>query len=183
MSSLRNKKGQLGNLAPAIMALIFAGILLVMGIVMSQSIVDTVDDVLVTVNNETFSTVDNNTGEFTTANTTCNFKGFSVVAAYNASNGWLIPSTNYTATGSSGNLVSTETTCTGVDGGESDFACGWDWNVTYTYYWGDEACVQGNESVVGLGTFADFWEIIVLAIVISLVIGLLLVVFGGRKSR
>ena len=46
-----------------------------------------------------------------------------------------------------------------------------------------EAYTAANLTVVGLGTFADFWEIIVLAIVITVVIGLLLVVFGGRRGR
>ena len=48
---------------------------------------------------------------------------------------------------------------------------------------GTEAYSAANETIVGLGTFADFWEIIVLAIVITVVIGLLLVVFGGRGRR
>jgi len=48
---------------------------------------------------------------------------------------------------------------------------------------GTEAYVAANKTIVGLGTFADFWEIIVLAIVITVVIGLLLVVFGGRGRR
>lgn len=48
---------------------------------------------------------------------------------------------------------------------------------------GTEAFAAANLTVVGLGTFADFWEIIVLAIVITVVIGLLLVVFGGRGKR
>ena len=48
---------------------------------------------------------------------------------------------------------------------------------------GTEAYIAANDTLVGLGTFADFWEIIVLAIVIPVVIGLLLVVFGGRSKR
>lgn len=48
---------------------------------------------------------------------------------------------------------------------------------------GTEAYDAANETLVGLGTFADFWEIIVLAIVITVVIGLLLVVFGGGARR
>jgi len=48
---------------------------------------------------------------------------------------------------------------------------------------GTEAYNAANLTIVGLGTFADFWEIIVLAIVITVVIGLLLVVFGGRGRR
>jgi len=45
---------------------------------------------------------------------------------------------------------------------------------------GTEAYDAANLTVVGLGTFADFWEIIVLAIITTVVIGLLLAVFGGR---
>ena len=40
-----------------------------------------------------------------------------------------------------------------------------------------------NDTLVGMTAFSDFWEIIVLAIVISVVIGLLLVVFGGSRQR
>jgi len=48
---------------------------------------------------------------------------------------------------------------------------------------GTDAYEAANKTLVGLGTFADFWEIIVLAIVITVVIGLLLVVFGGSRGR
>lgn len=88
----KNKRGQVNNLAPAILSLVFAGIVLVFGLVMSQELRDT----------QTAST---------------------------------------------------------------------------------EAYTAANLTVHGLGTFADFWEIIVLAIVITVVIGLLLVVFGGRSRR
>ena len=46
-----------------------------------------------------------------------------------------------------------------------------------------DAYIAANDTIVGLATFADFWEIIVLAVVISVVIGLLLVVFGGGSKR
>ncbi len=88
----KNKKGQVQTLAPAILSLVFAGIVLVFGLVMSQELRDTQDA-------------------------------------------------------------------------------------------GSEAYNAANLTVVGLGTFADFWEIIVLAIVITVVIGLLLIVFGGRGRR
>ena len=49
---------------------------------------------------------------------------------------------------------------------------------------GTTAWTAANDTVAGLGTFADFWEIIVLAVVITVVIGLLLLVFGGgRRAR
>jgi len=48
---------------------------------------------------------------------------------------------------------------------------------------GTEAYTAANNTIIGLGTFADFWEIIVLAVVITVVIGLLLLVFGGGRAR
>lgn len=45
---------------------------------------------------------------------------------------------------------------------------------------GSVAYLAANKTVAGLGTFADFWSIIVLAVVIAVVIGLLLVVFSAR---
>ena len=48
---------------------------------------------------------------------------------------------------------------------------------------GTESYDAANQTVYGLGTFADFWEIIVLAIVIAVVIGLLLVIFRGAGRR
>ena len=103
-SLLKDRKGQINSLAPAVLALVFAGIVLVFGVVMSQELRDT------------------------------------------------------QLTGAA-NCNSTHTS-----------AC-------------SEAYSASNLTVVGLGTFADFWEIIVLAIVITVVIGLLLVIFGGRRQR
>ena len=92
MRSILNKKGQIQTIAPAILALVFAAVVLVFGLIISQELRDT------------------------------------------------------------------QTPAT-------------------------EAYIAANTTIVGLGTFADFWEIIVLAIVITVVIGLLLVVFGGQSRR
>jgi hypothetical protein len=52
---------------------------------------------------------------------------------------------------------------------------------------GTEAYSAANKTVVGLGTFGDFWTIIVLAIVAAVVIGIVLGAFGGigtgRRGR
>lgn len=101
----KSKKGQLGALAPAIMTLVFAAILLTIGLVINQEIRDT--------------TVDGSAGCNSTDVSSCG-------AAYDAA----------------------------------------------------------NTTLAGLGTFADFWTIIVLAIVAVVVIGVLLAVFGsGKTSR
>jgi len=48
---------------------------------------------------------------------------------------------------------------------------------------GTEAYEAGNETIVGMGKFADYWDLIVLAIVITVVISLLLVVFSLRNVK
>ena len=48
---------------------------------------------------------------------------------------------------------------------------------------GTDAYTSANDTLVGLATFSDFWEIIVLAVVITAVIGLLLLVFSGRRAK
>ena len=99
-----SKKGQVQSIAPAVLALVFAAVILVFGLVINQALIDT--------------------------------------------------------------QISGAAGCNSSDTND----CG-------------PAYDAGNKTLVGLGTFADFWEIIVLAIVITVVIGLLLVVFGGRRSR
>ena len=88
----KNKKGQLGSLAPAILGLVFAAIVLVFGLVISQELRDTQEA-------------------------------------------------------------------------------------------GSDAYQAANETLVGLASFSDFWTIIVLAVVITIVIGLLIAVFGGLGGQ
>ena len=178
-----NKRGQLGGLAPAIIGLTLAAVILVLGLVVTQEMTNTVDDVSFSVANESVTAVSNTTASTIGTASRCNFNGFSVTQAINTSNEAVITSNNYTVDASAGTIISTEELCTGVLGGTSDFYCGWDWNVSYTANWGDQACQSSNSTVVGLGSFADFWSIIVLAIVIAIVLGILLAVFGGRRTR
>ena len=180
----KSRKGQLNGFSAAILALVFAALVLVMGIILQQGITDTASsNEVVTIVNETVTGITNATAVAVGASGNCNFNSFAVVTAINTSNEFLLPAINYTIDGDAGTIVSTETTCLGVNDGDSDFTCSYDLDVTYTYKWGGEACDAGNKTIAGLGTFADFWEIIVLAIVIGIVIGLLLIVFGGRRER
>ena len=54
------------------------------------------------------------------------------------------------------------------------------WNQTTA---GTEAYIAGNETIYGMSKFGDYWDLIVLAIVISVVISLLLVVFSLRQVK
>lgn len=46
---------------------------------------------------------------------------------------------------------------------------------------GSTAWTAANDTITGLASFSDFWEIIVLAVVIAVVIGLLISVFSARQ--
>ena len=48
---------------------------------------------------------------------------------------------------------------------------------------GTEAYEAGNETIVGMGKFADYWDLIVLSIIITVIISLLLVVFSLRRVQ
>ncbi len=171
-----NKKGQVQVLAPAILALVFAAIVLVFGIIMAQELRDTqVGQVSYAVTNESFN-FGNETGYATISkwDATRGFGAWNATLIMNATTlESLTEGTQYeiyAANGTVRNLT-------------NDYLVNYGNLATYTYSDGGEAFQGGNKTVLGLGTFADFWEIIVLAIVITIVIGLLLVIFGGRQVR
>ena len=169
---LGKKKGQVGGLAPAILALVFAGVVLVFGIVMSQGITDSQDGTQTgnVTSNETLvlGTTTGITTEIVSSNQ-CGYKSWSPTLVLNwTGNETLAATTDYTVN---------------ANGSLSNVTWATEYRVVYTYTWGGEACKAGNLTVVGLGSFADFWEIIILAIVITVVIGLLLVIFGGKSRR
>jgi len=169
-----NNKGQVQTLTPAILALVFAAIVLVFGLVMTQSLTDTRDGtVAATAANETLALFAGTANQSVAAASLCGFGTITPasVIIYNATGDLLIATGNYSIN-SAGSIVNSTATHT-------DYP----WLISYPYTWGDEACSAGESTTTGLGTFADFWELIVLAIVITIVIGLLLIVFGGRKSR
>lgn len=197
-----DKKGQVSNLAPAILALVFAGILLVFGVVIVQSLRDSdVIRVTKTITNESQSSDAGGTYGIAYINETSNytlvtevadktgcFSITEVLGDYNQSNGTGLMTNlpaGYNTTIDAGNysiVASTGEVSSNVSATASIYNFS---NVTisYTYCDGDEAYLGANDTLTGLGTFTDFWEIIVLAVVISLVMGLLLVAFGGRKPR
>ena len=174
------KKGQLQSLSPAILALVFAAIILVFGLIITQELTSTADDSARTVRNETLSGVLNETPQALGANSLCNVNLCTGVRVTNATTGpgvdAILGAGNYSITNNDTCYIAYLGT------GDTDFNNS-AWNVTYTHNWGGQACIAGNKTVVGMGTFADFWQIIVLAVVISVVIGLLLIVFGGSAQR
>lgn len=172
---MMNRKGNLQIIVPAILTLVLAATILVFGLIITQELRDTdaLTSQLQTVTNETGAYI-NDTNPYVLAGATASgFNSVSISAARggtNASNPVeAIESANFTVNAVSGEITNTTSeTYVNVE-------------LDYTYQQGGIAFVAANDTIVGLGTFADFWEIIVLAVIITVIIGLLLVVFTGRR--
>ena len=177
-SVIKSKKGQVSALPVNITFLMIGAVILTLGIIITAEMRDS--DVVAKgqsgyVVNETLSTV-NDKGDTLTA-ATAPAAYCTITTVTNRTSGTVIPSTNYSQ------ATNNNTHCTLVftDGTATNFNNS-DWNVTYTYTFGDTAYVQANASIQGMGTFADFWIVIVLAIVAAIVIGIILGGFG-KKAR
>jgi len=180
LSESLSKKGQLGGLGTGIITLVIAAVFLILGLIVLQELRDT--DVIRTsqsssVINETHATVNSLTKVVLGGTASPGANSFIVSLVINSTNMAVIPASNYTIDSTAGTIIySSAGNTMGYNGSR--------WNVTYSYKHGDSAFSSANTTLVGLGSFSDFWTIIVLAIVISIVIGLLLAVFGGsRKQR
>ncbi len=170
---MRYRKGQVNTLAPSILALVFAAIVLIFGIIMAQELTNTTagNDLGTISVNESITI--SNAGESTavSGSKSCGFTSWNPTQVLNATPDVMTEGGNFTVNAGNGTLFNLTSSGTA-------------WKVVYTYNHGGESCDAGNLTVVGLGTFGDFWVIIVLAIVITIVIGLLLVIFGtGGRQR
>jgi len=166
-----SKRGQLSGLPNSVIVLVIAAIFLVMGVIILGGIQETdivAKSLSTSVANETVTP----TGVAVSLNGASACKSVCTLGLINNdTNDIIITAGNYT-------FVNADCTIVNLT---SEFPNAW--NVTYSYTSGGEACDSANLTVGGLASFADFWEIIVLAVVITIVIGLLLVVFGGRRVR
>lgn len=171
------KKGQISTsmLVPGIMALVVAGFLLVMGLIMlDELLTDVADDAATTVN-ETITTIIE-AGEYVADRGYCGFNNFAVSQAINESSGTFISSGNYTTgNGRQGIIYFT---------GDDPTFNNTNWNITYTYtYGGTEACLGANATIEGMGKFGDYIDLLVLGIVISIILGLILWGFARKTLR
>lgn len=182
MRNLSCKKGQVSGLGMSTMFIVIAGVFLILGLVVLQNLRDT--DIISKVNsgsvtNDTITAVSTTAKTLTTCASVTGGNNPTITVVANASKGEqetvgeVVAAGNYTVDEYCGFAI--------VSGSEYDGAT---LNVTYTYYYGDVTTwTDTNETLAGLGNFSDFWEIIVLAVVISLVMGLLLIAFGSRARR
>lgn len=167
-----NKKAQALSLAGMpliIITLILAAFILVLGLQIQNGLSASVDNLIGTVVNES-SSLTNTPNALDESLTAPGFNNPSITIIYNGTNGAIvIPAANYTLTGNS-LTNATATSYSSV-------------LVSYTYNYGGESFIASNQSMFSIASFADYWSMIVLAIVIALVIGLLLVIFNTRRTK
>jgi len=170
---MENKRGNVDLVMAGVFTLVLAGFLFVMGLIMMDELYIDTADTSVTVVNETLTTV-TETGEIVSASSACAFHNFAAVIVTNATGGETIESANYTTTDRTGTVTAVS----------ADIYNNTDWNITYTYEFGNSsACSSVNETLGGQGRFADYIDLIVLAIVIAAIISLLAVVLSIKRVK
>lgn len=171
---MRGKKGNLQLLTTGVTVLVMGAFVFIMGLIILDNLYISNTVTAGTITNEHLTSVDD-AGEYTTSRTACGFHGLAITTATNKSEGDAIASGNYSVNSRTGLI-----TFVGGDGNYN----GTDWTINATYtYGGDEVCEATNETITGMGKLADYYDLIVLAIVIALIISLLLVVFSMRRVK
>lgn len=168
------KKGQAVNLVGAgVFTIVFAGILFIMGMIMLNQLYYDQSSTAGSVNNETATAMTTAEKAFTKRGE-CGFDGVSIKYVTNKTGGEIVSAGNYTL----GQLGYWKLTA----GGAADKYNNYDLNVSYTYtYSTSEACKATNKSIEGVGKFADYLDLIVLAIVIAVVIALVIGAVAIRR--
>lgn len=177
-----NRKAQqgVGGLSGAVVALGVAAIILVLMLVILQEVRDTPivtsSESSGTINNETTPTVVNDTafsGQFTTA--AGGFSSGCTVTGVTLENRTeIIDPANFTVSGCTITSLIADVVNSSSRGSNNSI-----WNITYSFTSGGEVFKSANETIVGLGTFGDFWTIIVLAVIAGVVIAIIFGAFGG----
>jgi hypothetical protein len=172
MEAISKKKGVgLGDLYPAVLAIVILGILLGVGIYTMTQTALSISTTSFTVGNETLTPV--NAGTAVSTADDCGFQTFAITTVTNATSGAIIQSGNYTAhtNGKVANL-------TGYYPGT--------WNVTYSYVGAPTAtggaCSALTTSATGIGTFAGWIAVIVVVLAAAIVLGIVINSFGGKNS-
>lgn len=152
-----------------------ATFLFVMALIMLDELYINTADSTGTTNNETLDSVSGDTVQYVDNSNACGFHGFAVTEVYNNTAAVLIDSGNYTINARLGTIKFS---------GDDQTYNGTEWNVTYTYFYGaGEACQASNETYVGYGKFGDYIDLIVLAIIITVVLSLVIGVIAMNKVR
>ncbi len=171
---LEKKKGIALNQAfGAVLTLVLVATLVIIGIVIFVSLSASFAGVrAVTIDNETLVTV-TEVGVPVSNASNCQFGGFSLSIATLSANGTVIPAASIATTAAG--LIS-------FDGGAVTNN-NTNWNVSYAFTWGTEACTASDNMIAQFATYPVLVGLVGTIIFLGLVIGVLVSSFVfGRKS-
>jgi hypothetical protein len=172
---LSNKKAQALNMVVlAALTVVIGGIMLVFGLEMLDSLLTETGG---KVSNNTWNEsvgIMNETGRVVAGASYCEFADFTVVnVSYD--NGSAVDAGNWT-TDAGGTIYYNGTE--GVLPPNNT-----NWRVYYSYTKGEMVCDFVNTTIGGQGKFADYFDLIVLAVVIAIIVALLLMAFAINRVR
>jgi hypothetical protein len=191
-----NKRGVLGlDLAKTVIVMLLILAVTVIAVfaalvpleAVTQPLFATANTLTTTTTNETLATVDNVTGETVDNASLLDFVMTisPLPTCYNATNGVVLDSSNYSAT-AAGVITSLEGTCAVG----SSYYCGYNWNCTYTYSYttNQDTTLIVNNITSGTTSFFGFtptWMILLAVVVLIAIIAIIIVAvsrFEGRNS-
>jgi len=169
------KKGQIGSLQNVIMILVMIGLLLGIGFLILEEFKGNLSENTATISNETLSSVTESCEyveyNSTTAGINC-YNGFSPMIVTNASNGLVISSTNYTYSSTLGKICAVSSTFNNSD-----------WNVSYTYQYGEEACKGVNSAISATQKVPTWLGIIVILAIVGILIAIVFSVLPRATTQ
>ena len=172
---VNDKRGVgLGDLYPAVLAIVLVGIIIGIGIFILSATSDAISNTETTISNETIAAAVD-PGTAVSRADDCGADNFAVTQVLNETEYAIIPATNYTFD-DLGNLVFVA----------SSEWIGYDVNVTYTYDGGDTSttgyCGAMSTAATGIGGFASWIAVIVVVLAAAIVLGIVLNSFGNRGN-
>ena len=169
---VKGKKAvSMGSMYPAVLTIVVVGIVLGIGLlILAQT--QTATTFQKTVVNESVTPTDSGTAVATA--TDCAFNTFAVTQALNATTYTVIGAGNYSVEASTGKIINL--TSEYVDSA---------WNVTYTYYSGEDGdassdnyCDAFSNTITGTAGLASWIAVIVVVLAAAIVLGIVLGSFG-----
>lgn len=176
---LSSKRADVNMVLAGVMTLTLAAFLLVMGLLILDDVLySTTATTAVTDLNEPETTV-NATAETVDSVGLCGFHAFTILNVTNASSGVLVNPLHYEVV----NQYLGTWRLTSAGQANATIA-NYDMNISYTYEYGvGDVCKTANKTIVGQGKFGNYIDLIVLAIIISIIIGMLLVIMATRRTK
>lgn len=162
---MKNRNGNTGlaGLSLVIITFIVAAFLLVLGIQLLAGFQPITDDYQNTVTHEDGAYI-NSTGYTLGRVGDMGFNNPTITSVVYTANNSAVASTKYSLVG---NVLYNATANTYTD-----------LNVTYDYQYGQSAYLASNQSIRGNASFADYWQIIILAVILGVVISMIVVYFS-----